>query len=240
VLSPRRWFDIGRLSVETTRRMLHYSLPLGPANALHWVSRRGDNLLVSAMFGPAAAGQYNLAYNLADIPATHIGEHIGDVLMPSFAKMDKPARRRRALVRAAGLLALVVFPAAVGLGVLAPTLVRAAFDRRWWDIGPMLVVLSMLSVLRPLGWLVGSYLQAVQRTRVVLLLEAIKSLAIVVLVLALGQLGLLWACAGVGVAYGAHAVGSVWVVKRDDRIPMKVMLATLRRRSWRRCRWSLQ
>ena len=226
-LSPRKWLDIGPLSTQTTQKMLRYSLPLGAANALHWLSRRGDNLLVAGMFGPAAAGSYNLAYNLADIPATQIGEQIGDVLLPSFAKMQDARARKRALIRAAGLLALVVFPSAVGLGVLAPTLVQAVFDPEWWDIAPMLVLLSILSVLRPLGWLVGAYLQAVQRTRAVLLLEVVKTVGLLALVVALGQIGLLWACAGVGLAFGIHAVASMVVVKRGDGISVKALLMAL-------------
>jgi PST family polysaccharide transporter len=226
-MNPRRWFGVGRLSWSTTRRMLRYGMPLGAANALHWISKRGDNLLIAGMFGPAAAGQYNLAYNLADIPATQIGEQVGDVLLPSFAKMETASARKRALVRAAGLLALLVFPAAVGLAALAPTLVRTIFDPRWWNIAPMLVVLSVLSVMRPLGWLVGAYLQAVHRTRTVMLLELLKTVGLLLSVIALGQLGLVWACGGVGVAFGIHALASMLTLKRDDGVPVRDLLVVL-------------
>src|SRR6185503_11117155 len=109
-------------------------------------------------------GMYNLAYNLADVPAIQVGEQIGDVLLPSFARMDV-ARRPAALVRSMMLLSLVVFPLAVGLGAVAPTLVATIFDARWRPLAPMLVLLSALSVARPLGWAVASYLQAQQLPR---------------------------------------------------------------------------
>ena len=69
-------------------------------------------------------GAYNLAYNVADVPAVQVGEQIGDVLLPSFAKLE-PAARKAALVRSTGLLALVTFPLAVGLGAIAQPLVDA-------------------------------------------------------------------------------------------------------------------
>ena len=223
-LELKSWLDVGRLSLATTRRMLRFGLPMAVTNALCWLSKRGDNLIIGAMFGPAVAGQYNLAYNLADIPATQIGEQIGDVLLPSFAQMDDHEARKRALTRASGLLALLIFPLAVGLGVIAPTLVPAIFDSRWWAVAPMLVILSVLSVLRPLGWLVGAYLQAMQRTRMVMVLELVKMAGIVGFVVALGRRGPLWACGGIGLAFGANAAAAIWAVNRDDRIPVRRLL----------------
>jgi PST family polysaccharide transporter len=94
---------------------------------------------------------YNLAYNLADVPAIQVGEQIGDVLLPSFARMD-PAHRPDALVRSMTLLALVVFPLAVGLGAVAPTLVATIFNARWRPIAPMLVSCPPCPSRDPGGW----------------------------------------------------------------------------------------
>src|SRR6185436_9384045 len=108
-----------------------------------------------------------------------VGEQIGDVLLPSFARLE-PSRRPDALVRSMALLSLSVFPLAIGLGAVAPTLVRAVFDARWRPLAPMLVLLSALSVTRPIGWMVASYLQALHRPRLITWLEAFK---VVILVL---------------------------------------------------------
>ena len=52
---------------------------------------------------PARLGAYNMAYNLADIPAIQVGEQIALVLMPSMAELPPraPAARARARERAA-------------------------------------------------------------------------------------------------------------------------------------------
>ncbi len=213
-LKPARWLKVSRLSGAVTKRMLNFTLPMAGGNILHWYSSKADNLLIAAMFGPTTVGQYNLAYNLADIPTGHVGEHIGDVLLPSLANLEGPDRHR-ALVRAAGLMALLVFPLAVGLGAISETLVRALFDARWYPIAPMLMVLSALSVFRPIGWLIASYLQAEQRTRSLFLLEAIKAGGIAAFVYLLGKIGILWACAGVGVAFALNAWASIAFVKTD-------------------------
>ncbi|HEY3497948.1 MAG TPA: oligosaccharide flippase family protein, partial [Polyangiaceae bacterium] len=191
-----------------------------------FAARRWDGLLVSRFFGPGPTGAYNLAYNLADVPAIQIGEQIGDVLLPGFARLDAE-RRKAALLRALSLLALVVFPLAVGLGAVAPTLVLVLFDARWQGIGPMLVVLSALSVTRPVGWVVASYLQARCMPARILVLEAVKLVCLVGGILSFGRISPLATCGAVGLAFAVHAVLSLWLVELIDGVPLRTSLASL-------------
>jgi lipopolysaccharide exporter len=222
----RDWLEPSRLSLEVTRTLFAFGVPMSLGSLCAFASRRWDNLFVSRFFGPGPTGMYNLAYNLADVPAIQVGEQIGDVLLPSFARM-KSAHRPAALVRSMGMLALVVFPLAIGLGAVAPTLVAAVFDARWRPLAPMLVLLSALSVARPIGWTVESYLQARERPRLILGLEAFKVFALVLLAATLGRLGALWICGAVGVAFGAHALACLWVVQRIDGLPLLRSLGSL-------------
>lgn len=225
-VSWREWFRPCRLRLEEAARMFRFGVPISLAAVLGFMSRRWDNLVFSAMFGPAQMGLYNLAYNLADIPASHIGEHIGDVLLPSFARL--PAHRRHSgLVRSTALLALIVFPLAVGLGAIAPTLVELLFTAEWQGIAPLLIVLSVLGVARPIGWTVSAYLQALDRPRWVLILELGKVIALLVGIVAFAALGPVWAAAGVGAAFVVHSVACLWVVQRMERLPSWELVAPM-------------
>lgn len=214
----RDWVEPSRLSAARTRELLAFGVPMSLSALAGFAARRWDNLLVSHYFGPGPAGMYNLAYNLADVPAIQVGEQIGDVLMPSFARIE-PSRRPDALVRSITLLALVVFPLAIGLGVVAPTLVRAVFDERWRPMASMLVLLSALSVARPVGWTVQSYLQARELPRVILLLETAKLVVLLVSIVTFGRLSPLYTCAAVGFAFASHALLSLWFVRKLDGVP---------------------
>ncbi len=211
------WLAPSRLSMTTFRAMVRFGLPMSIGNAAGFASRRVDNAIVSGLFGADIVGAYNLAYNVADVPAVQVGEQIGDVLFPSFANMDGP-RRKAALLRSSGLLAIVTFPLAVGLGAIAPTTVEALLKPEWRDVGPMLAILSVLSVVRPVGWTISSYLLAQDRPRIDAALEVVKVAALVGLLLTLGRAGPLWACSAVGFAFGLHAVGSMLVVQVMDGI----------------------
>jgi lipopolysaccharide exporter len=220
------WLEPCRLSLARTRELLAFGVPLAIGALCAFASRRWDNLVVSRFFGPGAAGMYNLAYNLADVPAIQVGDQVGDVLVPSFARMD-PERRPAALLRSLTLLGLVVFPLAVGLGAVAETVVRALLDPRWAPVAPMLMVLSALSITRPIGWTVTSYLQARQTTRLIMWLDAFRLAVLMIAILTLGRLSPLWACIAVGVAFGSHMLATFWAVRRLDAIPLRRSLGSI-------------
>jgi lipopolysaccharide exporter len=222
----RDWLEPCRLSLQKTRELLAFGLPIALGAASSFAARRWDNLLVARFFGASTTGMYNLAYNLADVPAIQVGEQVGDVLLPSFARLD-PERRPGALVRSLGLLALLVFPLAVGLGAVAPTLVDAVFDPRWQSVAPMLILLSALSVTRPVSWTIASYLQARHRPRTLMWLELGKVLLLVVAIYSVGRANVLFTCAAVGVTYGIHMLASLYCVRRIDGVALSRSLRSL-------------
>jgi PST family polysaccharide transporter len=213
---PREtWLSPSPFSGATMRAMLRFGLPMSVGAAAGFASRRVDNAIVSGLFGTSVVGAYNLAYNVADVPAVQVGEQIGDVLLPSYAHMPGESRKA-ALVRSTGLLALATFPLAVGAGAVAPTLVAALLKPGWQDVAPMLALLSALSVVRPVGWTISAYLLVEDQSRADAALEVFKLLAVVGLLLTVGREGPLWACRAVGIAFALHAFASMAVVQALD------------------------
>jgi lipopolysaccharide exporter len=223
------WLTPAPFSPKVIRALLEFGVPLSIGTSFGGMARRWDNLLISSMFGTTVVGEYNLAYNLAEVPAIQIGYQIGDVLMPAFARMDPPARRD-ALVRSTGLLALVVFPMALGLGAVAPSVVATLLRAEWGGVAPMLAVLSLLALGSPIGWTVSAYLQALTRTRAIMILEVVKLVLLLASMAVLGRIGgPLLACGAVGVAFAGHAVASLWVVHRLDEVPLTpIVVSALR------------
>lgn len=237
VVDWRDWLQPSRLDKETTRKLLRFGLPLNVASFFHYGAGNWDNIIMGTSFNETTVGLYNQAYKLADLPATHIGEQIGDVLVPSFAHMEDPEERKRQLGRATGLLCLVIFPLAVGLGAIAETLVATAYTAEWAGVAPLLTILSVLSVVRPIGWLIGSYLQVVARSKAIMLLEIIKVALIVGSMLALTfvarRAGLdeahvpVAAAAGVGVGYGLNAIFYLWSLRSEGIAFLSVLKPVL-------------
>jgi lipopolysaccharide exporter len=223
----RAWIGRPRFDRVQLRDFVRFGAPLTVAQLSDFGSRRWDNLLMSALFGPSVAGMYNYAYNIADIPASQIGESIGDVLVPSLVEMDA-ARKKAALLRAMTIVTLVVSPLALGLGAVAPTLVHAFFKPVWQPIWPMLAVLSVLSIVRPVAWIVAPYLQVYDKPQTMMILEVTKTALLLASLAALGSaFGPLAACAAPGIAFGFNALANLWVVRKMEKVGIIEMVKPL-------------
>ena len=86
VPTPLRGADVGDL--------FSYSVPVWIGGVADRATTRWDNLIMSKLFDPGVMGRYNLSYSLAEMPVTNIAEQIGDVLMPSFSRMEGEQRLR--------------------------------------------------------------------------------------------------------------------------------------------------
>jgi lipopolysaccharide exporter len=222
----KRWLVPSPLERGLVRDVFHFGTPLWLGSSASFFAGKWDNLLFASLFGPHQLGLYALGYNLADIPTSHVGEHIGDVLLPSFTRMDQEGQRR-ALVRSAALLALIVFPLAIGLGAVADTLAAALFNAEWQGVAVYLAILSALSVARPVGWIIFSFLQARHRTRAVMVLEIGKLVFLLLFIWALSIFGPYWSAAGVGVGFALHALASMWLIQASDGVRITRMLAVM-------------
>ena len=65
---------------------------------------------------------------------------------------------------------------------MAPTLVDAFFDERWQGMAPLLAILSVMTVFRPMTWAPVAYLQAVHQTRLIMFLSFSRALMVLPLV----------------------------------------------------------
>jgi lipopolysaccharide exporter len=223
-----KWLHPTRLEWPVSRAMLRFGLPMNGAWVATTVVTYGDRLVVSGLFGPGVMGEYNIANGLASTPTGHVAEHIGDVLLPSFAKVGEE-QRRSALPRALGLMSLVVFPLATGLAVVAPTAVSIVLDPRWQGVAPMLVVLAAISFPHPLVWVIWTFFAAKGRSSIILGLEIFKLLAVFSLLLGLGWLGPLWACAGVALGYQLHGLAYILVGRHLEGLAIRPLLAAASR-----------
>ena len=132
----RSWATPTKFSWARAKDMLSFGVPLGIQGIAHQASRYWDKLTISHFFGTGAVGTFNMAYNLADIPAIQVGEQIALVLMPSMAELPRE-RRPAALERSSALLSLIIFPLAVGLGLVAYPLIALILpNNAWQEVAP--------------------------------------------------------------------------------------------------------
>lgn len=221
------WLTPTKLKWSRFKDMLKFGIPIGIQGIAHGGSRYWDNLAISHFFGPGTTGAYNMAYNLADIPATQIGEQIALVLMPSMAELPRE-RRPRALERSTALLSLIIFPLAVGLGVIAHPLADLILPSNDWQlVAPLLTVLACLSVFRPITWVLSAYMEAESKTMRLMMLEVGKVVILIAGIVAFQRFGPLAAAGAVGMAFGLTAIAGVAMVMRAGPSPRRLLVGFL-------------
>jgi len=179
------WFALIPLEKAITRELFAFGVPITVAGLGSIGARRWDNLVIGNLYGPSTAGIYNFAYNLADVPPSVVGESLGDVLAPTFAKV-KPADRWKELARWVSVSSLVCFPLGVGLSAVAASL-SWLFNESWLPAVPMIVLLGSLSLTRPIIGTAFAYLQALGKARTLMFLEWSKAVGIVVTMYVIGR-----------------------------------------------------
>ncbi|NVB80675.1 MAG: oligosaccharide flippase family protein [Kofleriaceae bacterium] len=218
------WWCPTKLRLARVKDMLSFGLPLCVQGTAHMASRYWDNLAISYYFGTGPLGAYNMAYNLADIPAVQVGEQIALVLLPSMAELPGE-RRARALERSTALLSLVIFPLAIGLGLVAYPLIAWILPANdWQDVAPLLTILACLSVFRPITWVLSAYMEAGQKTGRLMFLEIAKVAFIVGGIALMAPFGIHVAAGAVGLAFGLNALGGIALVVRHGPSPKRLAI----------------
>ncbi len=223
----RDWLAVSPLRADVMRELWQFSGPIWIGNLAAFACRRWDNLFVSRFYGAGLMGSYNVAYNIAENP-TFVAEQAIDALFPSYARIE-PHRRVQGLMRSLALLSLITAPLVIGLGVVAPTAVEAFLDPSRADVAPMLAILSVMSISRPLIWACSAYFFASDRTRLVMKLDVANLVVLVIALATLGRISPLWACVAVGLVSTLRAfLTGIAVCQMHGIRPLAFFLPQLR------------
>ncbi len=136
-----------------SRREVGPALSLGGdvvAQRLAWYAySNADFVVAGRMLGTAAAGAYTLAWTLANIGIDKVAALVLQVTPPILAAVkDDRAELTRYVVLVTQVLALAVFPIAVGLALVAPEFVVGVLGAKWTSMVPALQLLSAYASIR--------------------------------------------------------------------------------------------
>lgn len=131
-----------------------------------YFSSSSDVLVAGRMLGATAVGTYTMAWSIAMVPVDKVSSLVGRVAFPLFASVqhDLPAMRRYLLSLTEGL-ALVTFPVACGLALVANDLVVLALGEQWHAVVVPLQLLAAFTAIRSITPLLPFVLNVTNGTR---------------------------------------------------------------------------
>lgn len=156
--------------------------------------------MVGYFLGPHALGLINFAFRLQEHARAILVSPLSAIALPvaSQAQGD-PAMLHRALTGAIGFAALIAYPALIGAAALAPLAVPFLFGDAWNE-AVILVQIALLAGLRaPTSAFFSGVLRGSGRPDLAFLLAAVGLVAIVILVPAAAQAGVVYVAAAMAI-----------------------------------------
>ncbi|MDP2325888.1 MAG: lipopolysaccharide biosynthesis protein, partial [Gammaproteobacteria bacterium] len=149
-------------------------------NLLYFGTTRVSHFIIGRVLGAQSLGLYTLGSELAYLPQTELVAPINRALFPGFSRMaEAPDELRRTFVAVNSVIALLVFPAAVGLATIANTLVPVLLGPNWAGAAPVLQILAVSGALAALTSNTYSAYLALGRARIVTWILVIEVIVLV-------------------------------------------------------------
>lgn len=189
---PREWQDL-RASLRFGANMV--------VSRIAWFSfTNADFVVVGRVLGKSVLGAYQFGWTLANIPVDRISSLAVRVTPAVFAVVqnDQAALKRYLFGLTEGL-ALITFPASIGMALVAPEFVFVVLGPQWEQAILPLQYLSIYGALRSVTSLFPSILAATGQAGVSARINVVAALVMPVLFLA-------------GSHWGAQGVALMWLV----------------------------
>ena len=194
---------------------LRFSWQVLVASISFYAYSNADFVIAGRLLGQAALGNYNLAWTLANTPLEKVTTLIGSVTPAFYAAVkEDPSALRRYLLRPIEAIALVIFPAMLGLSLVAKDTVLALLGAKWEAAIPVLQLLALYASVRSIMPLFPQVLMAVGDAGFVMW-NGILSMFVLPMAFFFGShWGIVGIAAAWVVAYPVNAIPLYWRVHR--------------------------
>jgi PST family polysaccharide transporter len=172
-------------------------------NAIAYVSRNTDTVLVGRFLGPAQLAQYAMAYRVLVLPVQLLGQSLNRVLFPVLSRLQADrAALAREMERSTSLLAVLTVPPMVLIACAAEPAVRLLLGDAWLPAAPVMSVLALAGARETVFYSVPVLMRASGRADLGLRLQIVSTVVQVGGVVA----GLPFGMVGVAVGYAIAGV----------------------------------
>lgn len=166
-----------RLGFDIPRSVIRFSGHVTVFNTINYFARNGDTLLIAAMIGTSAAGNYDRAYAIMLFPLIAVTQIVGRLSYLWFTAEFRTSSGQGAVdgqiatkvashaQRAFVLSSALAAPSLLSLAAVADPLTTEVFRGSMSDVGRLMPVLALAGVAQALQQPTGQLLQAAGATR---------------------------------------------------------------------------
>jgi len=138
------WRPRLRFSKVRAKELIDYGKHIVGSQALVFAITNVDNVFVGKFLATATLGFYDLAYTIANLPATQITRLVNQVMFPTFSKVQSDLGMfRNVYFRALKYVSLLSVPIAVTTIGFADNFVTQAYGKEW---SPAILPMQLLGI----------------------------------------------------------------------------------------------
>ena len=147
-----------RFEKDLLKEIFRYGIFITGSGIVIFLTTELDNALVGKVLGMKALGFYVLAYTLANLPATEITHVVSKVMFPAYSQVQNNLGSLKKLyLKTLRLVASFTIPAAGGLFVLTPEIIKVIYGKKWITVIPILRILCFYGAVRSIQATTGPF-----------------------------------------------------------------------------------
>jgi O-antigen/teichoic acid export membrane protein len=174
------------LNLAIAKELYHYGKFITGLSVVIFITIEIGNIIIGKILGMEALGYYVLAFALANMPATQISKVISKVLFPAYSALkNNNTALQDAFLKSLKVISYITIPAAAGIAVLAPEIVRVVYGEKWMPAVSSLQILSLFGCIRSIGAITGYLYNAIGKPSIGFYMNFMKLALILVIIIPL-------------------------------------------------------
>ena len=152
----------------------------------NYIFTRLDSIFVGRFLGVFSLGLYEVAHRIGDMVARQVGNITNFISFPVYSKLqDDPSMLREAFLVGIKMMALVTFPIAVFIFLLAPEITTLILGEQWIASVPAMRILGIAGAVFSLLGIGGSLLYAVNKPHLRFVMMVVSGFVMFLLLISL-------------------------------------------------------
>jgi len=194
------------------RELFKFGRWVSGSSAIQFLSTQGDDIFVGKVLGTASLGFYQMAYRISNTPTTEVSGVIGQVMFPTYAKLqDNRLRLKEAYFKTFQIMIAPAFMLIAILFALGPDIIRVMLGEKWLPMVPAMQILALAGAARAVTVTIGDLFFGIGRPRIQTGWEFVRLVVMAALLIPLtNAYGLPGAAAAVLVSLVVPLVGFAW------------------------------
>ena len=156
------------------------------AGVFNYLASQGDDAVVAKLLNTTSLGFYQMAFKLATLPVTEIGDVVGNVTFPVYVKIAGDRHRlKKAYLKTLASVILLTVPLGFILFSYPGEIITIAFGSNWLPAAPALKVLALYGVVRAISGSGSALFLSLKKQKIVTVTTFVRLTALALFIIPL-------------------------------------------------------